>query len=292
MKILLNSGPSERGYHRLDAFLRCPRLYAFSKKLRLQQGGNDDALVLGSLIHVGLAHHYASMQWRQLGKSMEAFNAQYETPPDAIDRTAVIFNKDIEELSPRLVDFAVTAKAILTTYQNTYQYDESTFDIMYIEEVFRVMLRGKYPFTARWDLVFKDKGGKVWVTDHKTAYRIEAKSTLGYSLSGQILMAQVMGRAIWGNDFGGVRLNFIGKKAPYTFAREPPLPAPEAQASIVDSLVYAEERIEALEAQNVDPWKWPAVLSDMACMTRYGPCHYFAQCQWGKTDEKTSVDGS
>ena len=47
-KKLLNAGPSEAGWHRLQTVLRCPRLYA------LGTDWDKPALVKGSLVHIGL----------------------------------------------------------------------------------------------------------------------------------------------------------------------------------------------------------------------------------------------
>lgn len=279
-KILLNCGPSESGWHAREAFLRCPRLYAYEHELHSGGTGDNDALDLGSLVHVALAHYYKQLQCRQRGEDPSA----YYDPNDAVDLAARVMHDPFmgpRELIPeRLVYLASTAKAMFQAYASAY-YGE-TFEVLHVEEVFSAILRNKYPFTARIDLIVKDKAGKVWIFDHKTMFKLETKSILSYTLSGQILMLATIGHATWRNDFGGVRINLLGKVAPYKFARESPQPVPGALSSIIDSIVYAEEGIAALKASGLDPARWPAVFSDLICVHRYGPCRHFDRCRWGK----------
>lgn len=57
---LIDPGPSRRGWHRLQSVLKCPRYAAWSAFER--EHGNErcpsPALIKGSLMHIGLAHHY------------------------------------------------------------------------------------------------------------------------------------------------------------------------------------------------------------------------------------------
>jgi len=71
-RILLDTGPSQRGWSRIGHFFRCPFLYAASEGLLPEQGGRrlDDRsppLLRGSLGHLGLAHWYARIGCTQRG---------------------------------------------------------------------------------------------------------------------------------------------------------------------------------------------------------------------------------
>lgn len=68
--ILLDAGPSEAGWHRIDTYLRCPRLYALIYERALVQidpgvaraameRTEIPALITGSLTHVMVAHYSA-----------------------------------------------------------------------------------------------------------------------------------------------------------------------------------------------------------------------------------------
>ena len=73
MPTLLNAGPSPRGWSRLSTVLQCPQKYAYTYLLPEAEGGgksggNSPALIKGSLIHTGLAHHYRRMMADQQGE--------------------------------------------------------------------------------------------------------------------------------------------------------------------------------------------------------------------------------
>src|SRR5512142_2081746 len=94
-KILLNTGPSPRGAHRLETILTCPQLYAYLHVLKLDLGDRTP-LVRGSLGHVSLAHHYVQLRAVQRGEDPAAF---YE-PHVAIDQAALTFGDMGVSLAP------------------------------------------------------------------------------------------------------------------------------------------------------------------------------------------------
>jgi hypothetical protein len=272
MKILINSGPSDRGFHRLETFIKCPRSWAYKYLLHIK-GNSSAPLVKGSLIHIGLAHFYARRREEQNERDPEL----YYTPEEAIRTAAPLFNELGAEWCGHCID-------IVQRYCCAYSFEN--LDVMHVEEQFHATLQGKYPFTARWDLVMRDNGGKVWIFDHKTSFKIDRNTEATYILSGQMLMAHVMGAAIWGDAFGGVRLNFVCSGKPFTLRRINPPPAPQALADIVNTLCHAETQIETLK--DTEPWKYPGSFSESICLSRYGPCEFTNLCQWGKA---TEVDG-
>ena len=98
------------------------------------------------------------------------------------------------------------------------------------------------------------------------------------------------GQQVFGDEFGGVVINIIGcgpadgfsVPGSAKFERQEPPPAPNAQKLFTFSVLHARERIEALDASGLDPWKWPKVLSEQACVTAYGKCDGFELCRWGQ----------
>lgn len=275
-KILLNTGPSTRGWHRIQDIMHCPRKYAFRCRLGLGDDPMEDAdgpLPRGSLVHVGLAHHYAQLRAVQRGEDP----ARYWDPCDAIDKAAAVSFAAYENLD--------LIKDIVRCYQAAYAGDRSR--VLMVEEQVQVTVRNKWLFTQRYDRVMQDSGGRVWIIDAKTSSAVTAKTTLGYQMSGQLLSAQVIGRILWGEQFAGVRLDYIGvrpqEKLPfrYPFTRETMAPAPYAERTVVDTIAWAEQIVERLDVEGADPWKYPAAHHEHACMTRYGPCQFYDLCRWG-----------
>ncbi len=151
-KILINAGPSPRGVHRLEQVLICPQLYAYKHRLGKDMGSKD-ALVKGSLVHVGLAHYYAQLRAVQRKEDPAA----YHDPMDAIELAAA--------------EFGVTGtawKALASQAVSGYmtQYMMEKFTIIGVEDLVETMI-GPYRLTARWDLVTQDSQGKFWIYDHK-----------------------------------------------------------------------------------------------------------------------------
>jgi hypothetical protein len=262
-RILINTGASPRGVHRLELVKRCPQLFAYRHILKLDLGSRDP-LVRGSLLHIGLAHHYAREKAANEGTNPDVF---YE-PLDAIERAAPLFGADGERLKP-------IALAGVKGYIAHYAVE--AFTIVSVEELV-VTTVGGYPLTARWDLVTQDRAGKFWIYDHKGTGSIDAKSSGRYDLSLQFLAMQWMGQEKWGANFGGVRVNLVGLIRP-GFTRVSPQPAPHALALFPQAVIDAEATIERNALR--DPWDWPKTLSEQACMTQYGVCEGVHPCQWG-----------
>jgi len=265
-RILINTGPSPRGVHRLETALRCPQLHAYTHYVKgALDGESRDPLVRGSLLHVGLAHYYARMKAEVEGTNPNRF---YE-PMDAVERAAPLFGAD----GMRLREIVIPR---VRGYIAHYAVEQ--FDIVSVEELVATMVGG-YPLTARWDLVVRDRSGKFWIYDHKGTASIDAKSTSRYDLSLQFLAMQWMGREKWGEFFGGVRVNLVGFQRE-GFTRVSPAPAPWALAHFPQTVQDAEAIIERNALR--DPWEWPKAFSEQVCMTAYGPCPAVTLCEWGK----------
>ena len=277
-RILLNTGPTERWWHRLETYLRCPVLFAQTQlpsatgKPRLHASG--EALVRGSLGHVGLAHLYARKQCRQQGRDPEL----YYPPDEAIALVAPTFG----EQGIYLRDLAIN---IVTAYHQTYQHEG--LEVVAVAQQFRTMvtLPGRTPrlFTQRFDLVLRDQAGKIWVWDHKLVHRVDAKAmALRYTLSGQFLAMSHFGPMLWGSAFGGIRINLCGAQEPHKFKRLSPMPAPAAGAKFPKLVLDVEDDIERQMALGLAPEDWgPPRFNEHACVGRYDICPAYDICQWG-----------
>jgi len=152
---LLDTGPSPFGWHRYETFMRCPQLYAYSHKGPPRDDAESGrALALGSMVHVGLAHHYARMREEQHGR---APGSLYE-PLDAI--TALAAKKN----GPAWHEHAGLARDIVRGYLARYAAERP--EILHVEEVFALDFDGA-PITMRVDLVWRGKDGRVYFVDHK-----------------------------------------------------------------------------------------------------------------------------
>lgn len=273
MTKFIDAGSSgEWGWHATELALRCPQLFAYHHRIPGVKGDGDRApLLKGSLVHQGLAHHYARIQNAQQGRDPE----EWATPSAAIEACA-------EKLGKEAFAYVALAQSVVRAYA-AYHANEN-IEVMYVEEVFGAEIGG-YKFTQRFDLVVRDASGRVVIIDHKTTGRIDAKVPQRYVLSGQFLGMANFGRSIWGDEFGGVRLNMI--EIPFSgdnfkFSRIATDPAPNALKLFPITVKAARDRIAELDASGIDPWEWPKALSEQTCITAYGKCDGYELCRWGR----------
>lgn len=273
-KILIDTGPSPRGWHRLEAYLRCPRLFALgygrSGESAEMMAANQIRfpptypLVRGTIGHVGLAHLYARLMASQAGADPE-----YYRPFEAMGIVA-------ERWGEMGVEAESSLRPLLAKYLPIYAGD-SKKSIIGVEMLLEMEFEGEggleFPYTARADLVYRDPAGKVWIMDHKITGRIESKSLYRYTLSGQFLGLTHLGFARWGDAFGGVVVNLLGEKD-QRFLRDVIPPAPWALAEFPRTVVATELAIARGD--------FPPTFSEFTCMTPYSRCPAWDFCRWGE----------
>jgi hypothetical protein len=162
--------------------------------------------------------------------------------------------------------------------------------IVGVERFARIDFHG-FPYTARIDLEFEDRAGKVWLVDHKIVYKLEGKVYRRYVLSGQILGLYHIGAKEYGDRFGGVLVNLLGVD-PQQYDRVTPDPAPWMLMRYPGVVARAHEQIAAIrEKLKADPeYVIPATPSEHTCWPYNRPCPMFEACRWGEKIE-TAISG-
>lgn len=271
-RILLNAGPSDRGWHRIADWRFCRRFYAYRHLIKIELSPADP-LIKGILVHVGAAQHYAQKRCIQRGQDPYI----YFNPAEGIALVA----KQFGDKGAEHQEFCTN---IVENYINAYARENMS--IVMVEEPVAVNFKAadgrSFRFTQRWDLVWQDTNGRYWIVDNKTAAKQTNDTNIRYSLSGQFLGAQLIGAAKWGDEYGGIRFNFFGTRAPFSFSRNSPEASPFALSQFKASIIESELEIEAMVGR--DPWTYPAVMHEQVCVTSYGPCAFMALCQHGKAE--------
>ena len=276
-KILLDAGPSERGWHQFESAARCLRLWAWRHKGDMPFKMSEP-LVKGSLLHIGLAHYY------QLKKTPDA---NYYTPFEAVGALAKREADATHDMHEKVLwaNFVPLICAAIEEYARHYM--NCGWKVLEVERELRAHIPKRpgsnetFLFTQRADLIVEDAHGFKWIVDHKSCYRITSKTLRQYILSGQFLGYQVSGRKLYGKKFGGVILNRVKLSEPYGFDRVAIDPAPAAVAGFVKMLQMTENRIQQWNHLD-DPMDYPPVFSDQICYGKYGPCQAFQLCRWGE----------
>lgn len=279
--ILISTGSSgEWGAHGTEDATRCMRLVA------LRKSGFDfsmaDALVRGSIGHVGLAHHYARKWARENGENEESFY-----PPKEAMRL------EAEKLGG--TKFLSLLSGLYDYYAQTYE--KEVVEVVSLEEVYSAEIPRLFDVngvaygnsatrpppwkhTQRIDLVARERDGKIYLWDHKFLAEPTADGVVEtYSLSVQFVGLQYLGRLHFGKEFGGVRVNAIGHRNG-KLVRELIPPAPGALKNFPYVIDEARRRVEFWKKADPSGESWPKALSETVCKNQYGICGAFKHCKW------------
>lgn len=262
-KVVFAGSSGVWGWHATETVLRCPQLFAYDHLIKLRFP-TSKPLLLGSLVHAGLAQHYRRKQAEQQGTEID----EWATPDEGIDATALTLDHEA-------FIYVAEAKGIIADYVAHYTLER--VEVLGVEEVYETAIDGRR-YTQRLDLVVREADGKVYCWDHKNVGRIDAKVMTRYTLSGQFLGMNRLMRQRWGADFGGVKLNLLSAGK---FVRELVQPAPHALGQFEASVTHARRLLDGL--MDTDPWDFPKALSEQSCVTSYGLCKAFEVCRWGES---------
>lgn len=277
-KILIDTGPSERGVHRLETAGHCGQLYSFTYNFGRQSDRPpllpvSMPLVRGTLGHIGLAHYYARLACTQRKMNPDVYFDPLEAIDEKIKRMdaakepGYTIARDVRDLVHRAV----------TGYFQHYAME--TMQVAAVEHVVRMQFKG-YLLTQRMDLIVQDRAGKFWCYDHKFVASIQSKSVTRYNLSPQFLEMYHQGVNAFGPKFGGLRINLIGCEGDVPkFQRASPEPSPFALQMFPRWVEQTEQKIESWKT--LDPWDHPKSFGEQSCVTPYGPCPGTELCRNG-----------
>ena len=131
--------------------------------------------------------------------------------------------------------------------------------------------------TKRFDLVMEHKqDGRTYIWDHKvTGAGVGKSRATQYSMDGQFAVNRIAGRQMWEN-FGGVVLNLVQRRDPFTVSRQfvPPTPWRDKKAHALSSLLASTMAGQAGEGD------WEMAQSELVCHHRYGQCGAYSLCAY------------
>jgi hypothetical protein len=295
-KILLNTGPSPNGWHKTETAMICLRRRGWDYATVADPGTpwHGDATARGTLLHVGLAHHYRRMQAVQEGENPDLW---YEPA------VAVALIPKVEENKHDAITLARHVPDVLTAlagYAAEFIHEVKTKRIIAVETVVNFDcipgmggLNQPPAKTGRIDLVYASGWGpnaKLFMLDHKSAGRITKTHAWQYSRSGQFLMLRWLAAGLK-DKFGGVVLNLVQVGAQGYKTLRPPMDAvPGFMTSLPMSLVFWEQLRLEFEASGLPPEAWPASPSEHNCRGRYASCcPHAAKCDMA-VPARTQVD--
>lgn len=160
--LILNPGPSRRGWHRLQLAAECLQKFAWTYRIPAEDGGytkkekeQRPALARGSLLHLALAQHYMRMRESQQGGDPN----KWVYPDEAVEMMA---RKD------GVTQWAGDVIPTYEAYARHYIDDEDTWEIVEAETLKETTFgNGKWLLTGRMDLVVRGEDGLIYGCDHK-----------------------------------------------------------------------------------------------------------------------------
>jgi len=268
------TGPSPRGWHRLQLAAECLQKYAWHYEAPKAQVGMSGrpALARGALVHLALAQHYARMRARQQNEPED----EWCEPEEAVELVAKL--EGIEE-------HVLIVLRTFRRYVEFYENDEADFEILGVEEMGSTKIAGKYLLTGRRDLTVRDRSQRVFVWDHKTTSRLTARHKQFYAISGQLLGYGRMARERYGEAYAGMSVNLIelvakdGERS--NFSRVVLERSPNLESRFERIVVDVEEAIERLQASGRPYDDWPKAINELTCFHRYGACEHINRCRYG-----------
>ena len=283
--ILLHAGPSPHSGHRHDMFIKCPQAWAYKcvldcwpKRTTVYATPRIDARTKGSMGHIGLAHFYARAWAEQQGEDPD----KYLPWQMAVQHYA---NKvDTENRNGLASGFVPEAIGTIDAYLNHWVVTRrDVLSVIGVEKVFGFTELVGFPHTRSVDLVVVEADGKIYFWDHKFVWKIQERTIGRYALDGQFLDYCLIGRHLFGDRFGGARLNLISWpfRERVNFHRDMIGAAPWALSQRPELLqtAYAEQQQYAAEGR--DPWRYPKRLTESVCQGPYGLCDAFDLCRFG-----------
>jgi hypothetical protein len=182
-------------------FCRCKRAYKYSIidgiELRLQ----DPKLKAGNWFHQLSNLHYSGKNWR---KEHARLTKQFNN----------LFLEEREWYG----DLPGMVQRMMESYLWKYEKEDQDWEVLAVEQTFRITFRDGDIFTFKPDLIIRDHSrdtGDIWVVDHKTVrsmpsgdWRLEdLQSTLyPWALDGHEI--------IGGEEVKGFIFNYVRRKAP------------------------------------------------------------------------------
>lgn len=283
---LVDAGMSSNGWSRKTRGL-CAKRRALAEA-GVPEGEEREALVRGSLVHVGVAHLYARQYAIQEGYNPDAYHEPGPAMEIVAQREHARSVREERDGSGLWLELLPKVQGALDAY--AVEYMTERLRIVGVEHLVEFDVVGPhtgqvYRHTARMDLIAK-MHGKIWVIDHKTYARGGKTKRRGFELAGQTVGAIWWGRAAYGDDFGGFMINGIQVNASpgdCRFERFQPAIAPAAIAKFPAAVErYEEIWRQDRERYGDNPDNYPGVYMEQGpCLDRYGPCGYRKVCRWG-----------
>jgi len=326
IKELIDAGRSSRGWSRVGTHMRCQQLFAYTERLGIKLV-SAEALTRGSIGHVGHAHLHAIWGARQGGVLVNTEMVDDPTrllsPRDAmlawcdlegrghdmLDQMRSVFDRYVErnpEPPGRVVAVEWPMAAVIGYKRGEWGLwvvhpdEESRLDeerqsvVACDDETIQIdpLNMPGHPddgkpvyVTRRVDAVIEEGDRRV-IWDHKFQGWVSGK-VRAYSIDGGFGLFRHMGKQVFGEKFGGVRLNLIQTTDPYKLSRPKVPQSPHRDRHLAHLLWEEEHQIARKDLDQPNYWEWPKSMHEAGpCQGQYGTCAGLDLCLYGEAGQK------
>lgn len=322
--IFINTGRSNAGWSFWGPAFACDQMFYVKRVLGLEFG-SADPLVQGTMGHIILGHHYARLACTQPGGFVfegetytdpDAFMepeaamrrwVQEEEVKNGTDGHPFIHNtlvmyRNYRVREPHFPDriLGVEMLAHLTLGYNDQKQlglwtEENLGEAVLLDCPDLVKSHPNVPqlqhgkpivVTKRLDLVVQSsRNGTVYIDDHKiTGGGTGPSIAQKYAMDGQFSVNDWVGRQTW-DDFGGVRLNLVQRRDPWSVSKQFVPPAPRRNRAFPRQLFTKAHHLAQLLADTLagklDEDDWEMTQTDLLCYHRFGKCDAWDRCRIG-----------
>lgn len=309
-RLLIDAGPSLRGWSYYGDFFRCRHLWALKRLAHVPE--NADPLTRGSMGHVGLAHHFARGMAKQRGTDPD----MYYTPEGAVEEWCARhpegiphFSRVIEvtrryiarhpEMPGTIVGVEHQVVAVLGTHASrgwglwvigtegaasvdfglSWRPDQprprAVLDGAEVEPTLLVMPGHRdhgapILLTRRIDLSVADRAGIVMAWDHKVVAQAPSKDRAKKYSMDGQFAVTRIMASQMFPRFAGAKLNLVQSQEPWNIGLLPVPPTPWRDGRFAVDLYRAAHEIAQLERDEPNPHNWPMAQHELVCAPRYG----------------------
>lgn len=296
--MLIDSGPSERGWSFYASYFRCLKLGAILRLGILDD--SSDARTRGTLGHIGLGHLHIRWMLQQQGGdpgmyyppdvAMAVWSEQHtEGTPHLQQMQEVIRRYAAKFTAPpgRILGVETTMKGVLGMRGDTFGLwllanPESLDSTWRADAAPTPLAHDGHPIqpstlpsgapiyiTRKLDLVYEEGRGLVCIRDFKcTAGDVSEGKARGYMMDGQFAVTRILAGQKWGSRFGGNTLQFIKTTDPFT-VKSHTVPATPWRDALFARQLYSKAHEIAHHEAHTPIHEWPMAQHEQVCKGRY-----------------------
>lgn len=154
-------------YSELSTFSDCRQKHFWSYRMGLSPKGLQAPLDFGSCAHKALEAYYTMEDWRKaIADWKDSKLVTYVE--NALPQDESEDDEGFELEGVNVGSIAEQVEAVVERYILKWEQEDSHWEILEVERRFEISIpHTDYTLVGVWDLIVKDREGRIWLVDHK-----------------------------------------------------------------------------------------------------------------------------